>query len=118
MRKIKLEPLSQVVKKMRMDAGFTTRKLASLVGVSHATISQWEKEAEKLPYNRAVKIASVCGYAEVELDQLVGQLSQVVDYLGESQRLLKALDEKRLKAIHSVLIFLNLQDSNARGGVR
>ena len=73
MRKIKSEPLSQVVRKMRMDAGFSTRKLASLVGVSHAAISQWEKEAEKLPYHRAAKIASVCGHTEAELDQLVGQ---------------------------------------------
>ena len=103
---------------MRMDAGFSTRKLASLIGVSHAAISQWEKEVEKLPYHRAVKIASVCGHTEVELDQLVGQLSQVVDYLGESQRLLKTLDEKRLKSIHSVLICLNLQNQTTRGGVR
>ena len=103
---------------MRMDARFSTRKLASLVGVSHAAISQWEKEVEKLPYHRAVKIASVCGYTEAELDQLVGQLSQVVDYLGESQRLLQALDAKRLKAIHSVLICLNLQDQTQGGGVR
>ena len=97
-------------KKMRIDAGFSIRKLASLIGVSHTAISQWEKEAEKLPYHRAVKIASVCGHTEAELDQPVGQLSQVVDYLGESQRLLQALDGKRLKAIHLVLICLNLQN--------
>ncbi len=110
MRKIKSEPLAQVVKKMRKDAGFSIRKLASLVGVSHAAISQWEKETEHLPYHRAAKIASVCGHTEADLDLLVGQLSQAVDYLGESQRLLQALDEKRLKAIHSVLICLNLQN--------
>ena len=81
MRKIKSEPLSRVVKKMRADAGLSIRKLASEIGVSHAAISQWEKEVERVPYHRALKIAQVCGYKEEELDQLVGQFSNTIDYI-------------------------------------
>lgn len=114
--KINQNTASAVIKKLRLEKGLSIRKLAKEIGVSRAAISQWEQGQERLPYYRAIEIAKACGVSESKFDYLVEKYGQTVDYLAESKKLLERLDEKKIKAVHSMLLCLNFHNQTLKRG--
>jgi putative transcriptional regulator len=43
MKKIKINPWPQRVRRIRAKNGFSTKGLAAMIGVSHRTVEDWEQ---------------------------------------------------------------------------
>jgi len=59
------------IKESRKKAGFTQPQLAKHLGVSHRTVTTYEKDASKITVKMTQKIATECGVDEIWL--LTGQ---------------------------------------------
>jgi transcriptional regulator with XRE-family HTH domain len=55
------------IKEARKHAGLTQPKLAELIGVSHRTLTSYEKDASKVTVKISQKIATVCKINEIWL---------------------------------------------------
>ena len=55
------------IKESRKNAGLTQPQLAEVLGVSHRTVTTYEKDASKITVKMTQKIASECGVNEIWL---------------------------------------------------
>ena len=63
--------IGKSIKTARIVAGITQKKLASLIGTSHAAISFWENGVNIPNVSDCWKIAEVLG---ISIDELVGKV--------------------------------------------
>ena len=99
-------PEHKILRHMRSAADLTMRKAATLVGISHAAISQFENGHMALPRHRIEQMVKAYGYTMEEYLKLLGSKEVAVNFKDECMDLIRKMDAEKVKAVHRLLMYM------------
>lgn len=100
--KKRMNSVASVMKRLRENAGLTTRQAAGIIGVTHTTISQFETGKRDFPSLRIEKLVKAYGYTMESFEKILGHRS-VISHKDDCVTMIGQLDDDQLSAIRSVL---------------
>ena len=90
---------------MRLSRGISQRETGRRCDISEAAVGHYENGRMDVSSERLRQFLTLYGYALAEFDDYVnGKPLPVISVKDECLRLLNALDEQKLRAIHAVLV--------------
>lgn len=98
----RMTSVASVMKRLRENAGLTTRQAAGIIGVTHTTISQFETGKRDFPSLRIEKLVKAYGYTMESFEKILGHRS-VTSNRDDCVTMIGQLDDDQLSAIRSVL---------------
>ena len=98
----RMNSVASVMKRLRENAGLTTRQAAGIIGVTHTTISQFETGRRDFPSLRIEQLVKGYGYTMEEFEKILGHRS-VISHKDDCITMIGQLDDDQLSAIRSVL---------------
>ena len=109
----RMNSVASVMKRLRENAGLTTRQAAGIIGVTHTTISQFETGRRDFPSLRIERLVKAYGYTMEGFEKILGHRS-VVSHKDDCVTMIAQLDDDQLSAIRSVLFQIL---GNSRKGI-
>ena len=98
----RMTSVANVMKRLRENAGLTTRQAAGIIGVTHTTISHFETGRRDFPSLRIEQLVKGYGYTMEEFEKILGHRS-VISHKDDCVTMIGQLDDDQLSAIRSVL---------------
>lgn len=98
----RMTSVANVMKRLRENAGLTTRQAAGIISVTHTTISHFETGRRDFPSLRIEQLVKGYGYTMEEFEKILGHRS-VISHKDDCITMIGQLDDDQLSAIRSVL---------------
>lgn len=98
----RMTSVANVMKRLRENAGLTTRQAAGIIGVTHTTISHFETGRRDFPALRIEQLIKAYGYTMTEFEKILGHNS-VISHKDDCVTMLDQLDDDQLSAIRAVI---------------
>ncbi|MGE3758911.1 MAG: helix-turn-helix domain-containing protein [Pseudobdellovibrionaceae bacterium] len=98
----RMTSVANVMKRLRENAGLTTRQAAGIISVTHTTISHFETGRRDFPSLRIEQLVKGYGYTMEEFEKILGHRS-VKSHKDDCVTMIGQLDDDQLSAIRSVL---------------
>lgn len=98
----RMTSVANVMKRLRENAGLTTRQAAGIISVTHTTISHFETGRRDFPSLRIEQLVKGYGYTMEEFEKILGHRS-VISHKDDCVTMIGQLDDDQLSAIRSVL---------------
>jgi transcriptional regulator with XRE-family HTH domain len=100
---------AKIIRYMRLAKSIPTRRAGELVGVSGPAIIHYEHGRMDLSLYRIEQLVQAYGYTMEHFRALLGgEEIPILSLREECANLINALDERKLKLIHFVLLFVLL----------
>lgn len=100
--KNKNESVANVLKRLRENARLTTRQAASIVGVTHTTISHFENGKRAIEGFRVEQMVRAYGYTMEQFDKIAGNKT-VLSFKDDCASMIGLMDDEQLAAIRAVM---------------
>ena len=100
--KNKNDSVANVLKRLRENARLTTRQAASIVGVTHTTISHFENGKRAIEGFRVEQMVRAYGYTIEQFNQIVGNKT-VLSFKDDCMNMLGFMDDEQLAAMRAVM---------------
>ena len=100
--KNKNDSVANVLKRLRENARLTTRQAASIVGVTHTTISHFENGKRAIEGFRVEQMVRAYGYTIEQFNQIVGNKT-VLSFKDDCMNMLGFMDDEQLEALRAVM---------------
>ena len=100
--KSKNESFANVLKRLRENARLTTRQAASIVGVTHTTISHFENGKRAVEGFRVEQMVRAYGYTMEQFDKIAGNKT-VLSFKDDCVSMIGFMDDEQLAAIRAVM---------------
>lgn len=100
--KNKNDSVANVLKRLRENARLTTRQAASIVGVTHTTISHFENGKRAIEGFRVEQMVRAYGYTIEQFNQIVGNKT-VLSFKDDCINMLGFMDDEQLTAMRAVM---------------
>ncbi len=100
--KSKNESVANVLKRLRENAGLTTRQAASIVGVTHTTISHFENGKRAVQGFRVEQFVRAYGYTMEQFNKITGN-NTVLSFKDDCITMISLMDDEQLAAIRAVM---------------
>ena len=100
--KNKNESVANVLKRLRENARLTTRQAASIVGVTHTTISHFENGKRAVEGFRVEQMVRAYGYTMEQFDKIAGNKT-VLSFKDDCVSMIDFMDDEQLAAIRAVM---------------
>ena len=100
--KNKNDSVANVLKRLRENARLTTRQAASIVGVTHTTISHFENGKRAIEGFRVEQMVRAYGYTIEQFNQIVGNKT-VLSFKDDCMNMLGFMDDEQLEAMRAVM---------------
>lgn len=100
--KKKDEKVHILLRRMREAAELTMRQVGAMVGVSHATISQFENGKLDLPNYRIEQLVKAYGLSMADFNKILGR-EPVGNLKDDCYAMVDRLDGDQLAAVRSIL---------------
>ena len=98
----RITSVANVMKRLRENAGLTTRQAAGIIGVTHTTISHFETGRRDFPSLRIEQLVRGYGYTMEEFEKILGHRS-IISHKDDCVTMIGQLNDDQLSAIRSVL---------------
>lgn len=98
----RMTSVANVMKRLRENAGLTTRQAAGIIGVTHTTISHFETGRRDFPSLRIEQLVKAYGYTMEGFEKILGHRS-VISHKDDCVSMIGQLDDDQLFAIRAVL---------------
>lgn len=100
--KSKNESVANVLRRLRENAGLTTRQAASIVGVTHTTISHFENGKRAVQGFRIEQFVRAYGYTMEQFNKIIGN-NTVLSFKDDCMAMINLMDDEQLAAIRAVM---------------
>lgn len=100
--KNKNESVANILKRLRENARLTTRQAASIVGVTHTTISHFENGKRSIEGFRVEQMVRAYGYTMEQFDKIAGNRT-VLSFKDDCVSMISLMDDEQLAAIRAVM---------------
>lgn len=97
--------VANVMRRLRENAGLTTRQAAGIIGVTHTTISQYETGFRQFSSLRIEQLVRAYGYTMTEFEKILGHKS-VISFKDDCITMIEQLDEGQAEAVRQLLCHL------------
>lgn len=91
------------IKELRLSHNMTQQDLASILHVSHTTVSMWEKDASEASLSTLIQLSD---YFHVSIDYLIGH-SDIKNLSNAASSPVLSADQRELLQLYSQLSRLN-----------